>query len=388
MTSKPTTLWSDIDFERDGKQIDWLYLPHSVTRSAYGEIMIPIAVVKRGTGPTVLLMAGNHGDEYEGQIALAKLIRTLEPEQITGRVIILPAANLPAAMAGTRVSPIDGGNLNREFPGNPEGTVTSRIAHYIESVLLPMCDGFHDLHSGGASLQYLPFASMRHSGDADLDRRSLAALRAFAPPIGMIWSFSGAGTYAASAANNRKVANLGGEFGGSGAVDRAGVALVEGGIRRFLAHFGVLSTEDAPPATNATRLMEIKGHHYYVCPRPWAVRARDRPRQRRRRRPIGRARPFYRQSGPRTGALSLQDRRHGDLPARAGPGRALRPPRDRSQLLTIGWRDRGACLGTKRPRPQPLRPVRAMFSMMRRRSSRKIISIGRTLTTEPAISLP
>ena len=34
MTSKPTTLWSDIDFERDGKQIDWLYLPHSVTRSA------------------------------------------------------------------------------------------------------------------------------------------------------------------------------------------------------------------------------------------------------------------------------------------------------------------------------------------------------------------
>ena len=80
MTStKPTTLWSDIDFARDGKQIDWLYLPHSVTRSAYGEIMIPIAVVKRGPGPTVLLMAGNHGDEYEGQIALAKLIRTLEP---------------------------------------------------------------------------------------------------------------------------------------------------------------------------------------------------------------------------------------------------------------------------------------------------------------------
>ena len=58
MTSiKPTTLWSTIDFERDGKQVDWLYLPHSVTRSAYGEIMIPIAVIKRGPGPTVLLMA-------------------------------------------------------------------------------------------------------------------------------------------------------------------------------------------------------------------------------------------------------------------------------------------------------------------------------------------
>ena len=52
-TTKPTTLWSDIDFARDGKQVDWLYLPHSVTRSAYGEIMIPIAVVKRGPGPTL-----------------------------------------------------------------------------------------------------------------------------------------------------------------------------------------------------------------------------------------------------------------------------------------------------------------------------------------------
>ncbi len=235
-----------------------------MTRSAYGEIMVPIAVVKRGPGPTVLLMAGNHGDEYEGQIALAKLIRTLEPEQITGRVIILPAANLPAAMAGTRVSPIDGGNLNREFPGNADGQPTSRIAHYIDSVLLPMCDGFHDLHSGGASLQYLPFASMRHSGDAELDKRSLAALRAFAPPIAIIWAFSGAGTYAASAANARKVANLGGEFGGSGIVDRSGVALVEGGIRRFLAHFGILPKDAAPPAAGSPRLMEIKGKHYYV----------------------------------------------------------------------------------------------------------------------------
>src|SRR5690242_919615 len=68
-TMKPTTLWTEVDFNRDGKQTDWSYLHHSVTRSAYGEIMIPITVVKNGAGPTVLLMAGNHGDEYEGQIA-------------------------------------------------------------------------------------------------------------------------------------------------------------------------------------------------------------------------------------------------------------------------------------------------------------------------------
>ncbi|MBV8564176.1 MAG: succinylglutamate desuccinylase/aspartoacylase family protein [Methylobacteriaceae bacterium] len=265
MTATPrSTLWTDVDFDRDGKQVDWLYLHHSVTRSAYGEIMIPITVIRNGGGRTVLLMAGNHGDEYEGQIALVKLIRELEPEDIKGRVIILPAANLPAAVAGVRVSPLDGGNLNRSFPGDPAGNPTQRIAHYISSVLFPLCDGFHDLHSGGASLQYLPFASMRQSGDADLDRRSLAALTAFAPPIAIVWAYAGAGTYAASAANERKVPNLGGEFGSAGMVDRAGVALVEAGIRRFLAHFGILPKQAAKAAETPTRLMEIKGRHYYV----------------------------------------------------------------------------------------------------------------------------
>ena len=154
---------AEIDYEKDGKQVGWLGLPHSVTRSAYGKIMIPIAVIRNGTGPTVFFQAGNHGDEYEGQIALVKLIRELDPAAIQGRVIVLPAANFPAAMAGTRVSPIDEGNLNRAFPGNPDGTVTQQIAYYIDSVLFPKADLFHDLHSGGSSLQYVPFASM-HEG--------------------------------------------------------------------------------------------------------------------------------------------------------------------------------------------------------------------------------
>ena len=63
-------------------------------------------------------MAGNHGDEYEGQVTMVRLIQDLEASDIKGRVIIMPAANLPAAMNGTRVSPLDAGNLNRAFPGN------------------------------------------------------------------------------------------------------------------------------------------------------------------------------------------------------------------------------------------------------------------------------
>jgi len=121
----------DIDLDGDGKQTGFLRLPHSVHRSAYGWIPIPIAVIGRGAGPRVLLMAGNHGDELEGQVALGRLIRELQPGEVRGHVIILPSANFPAAMAGSRTSPIDGGNLNRSFPGDPGGGPTEQIAYYL-----------------------------------------------------------------------------------------------------------------------------------------------------------------------------------------------------------------------------------------------------------------
>ncbi len=183
-----TRLFSDVDFERNGKQVGWVHMPHSVTRSAYGNISIPIAVFKNGTGPTAFLMAGNHGDEYEGQIALCKLIRTLDPARLQGRVIIMPAANLPAALASARVSPIDQGNLNRAFPGDPDGTPTEQIAYYIDQVIYPITQYHHDLHSGGSSLDYIPFASMRKTNDAQLDARTRGAggvRRAQRPGLGV-----------------------------------------------------------------------------------------------------------------------------------------------------------------------------------------------------------
>jgi predicted deacylase len=137
MARSQSRLTAEIDFDRDGKQHGFIRLPYSVHRSAYGWIPIPVACIKNGDGPRVLLMAGNHGDEYEGQVALGKLIRSLEAEEVRGRIIILPSANFPAAMAGSRTSPLDEGNLNRSFPGDPYGGPTAQIANYIESVLLP-----------------------------------------------------------------------------------------------------------------------------------------------------------------------------------------------------------------------------------------------------------
>jgi len=256
-----TRIWTEIDYNKTGKQVGWLNLPHSVTRSAYGMIAIPIAVVKNGSGPTAFLMAGNHGDEYEGQIALCKLIRALEPAQVQGRVIVMPAANLPAAMAGARVSPIDGGNLNRAFPGDPERGVTQEIAHYIDSVVFPMADLFADLHSGGSSLAYVPFASTNEGPDPAVNRRSLDALTAFGVEYSVVWKHADP-RYSPGAAIKRGIPNIAGEFGGGGSVNRRMLGNVEQGLWRLLKHLEIWDGPTSP--ASSTRYMNVPGIDYHV----------------------------------------------------------------------------------------------------------------------------
>ena len=137
---KDSLISSTIDFQKDGVQHGFLKLPHSHDDSAWGSIVIPITVAKNGEGPTILFTGANHGDEYEGPIALFDLANNINSEDVQGRVIIIPGMNYPAFQAAKRTSPIDGGNMNRVFPGNPEGTITEKIADYFYRILLPLTD--------------------------------------------------------------------------------------------------------------------------------------------------------------------------------------------------------------------------------------------------------
>ncbi len=267
-TAIKSRIWTELDFDKDGKQAGYLHLPHSVTRSAYGTIAIPCAVIRNGKGPSTLLMAGNHGDEYEGQIALCRIMRELQAEDIKGRIIIVPAMNLPAAMAGARVSPIDDLNLNRCFPGNPDGRPTEQIAYYIETVLAPMCQVWVDLHSGGGSLDYMPYAQVIISGDAKLDKLALDCLAAFGSPNSVIQSFSDEKTMANSAAKRNKTVYFGTEAGGCGSVNVDGVKIAYEGTLRILAYLKQLAKDGKrvriPPPPKATRWVEIASRDYYV----------------------------------------------------------------------------------------------------------------------------
>ena len=78
-----TRISTDIDYDRSGKQVSFLRLPYSDNQHAFGFIPIPIAVIANGEGPTVALVAGTHGDEYEGQAILRGLIHELTPASVS-----------------------------------------------------------------------------------------------------------------------------------------------------------------------------------------------------------------------------------------------------------------------------------------------------------------
>ncbi|MDH3450800.1 MAG: succinylglutamate desuccinylase/aspartoacylase family protein, partial [Gammaproteobacteria bacterium] len=183
---KSTPITTDIDYDRQGVQHGHLKLPYSRDDSAWGAIPIPITVVANGNGPTALLTGANHGDEYEGPTALSKLAGDLQPAQINGRVIIVPFMNYPAFLAGRRTSPIDAGNMNRVFPGKPDGSITEKIADYFQRVLLPLSEFVLDLHSGGKTLDFVPFAAAHVLTDAAQQERCVAAMHAFAAPYTMM----------------------------------------------------------------------------------------------------------------------------------------------------------------------------------------------------------
>ncbi|MBR8398504.1 N(2)-acetyl-L-2,4-diaminobutanoate deacetylase DoeB [Burkholderia cenocepacia] len=257
MRASPIT--PTVDFDADGEQHGFLKLPYSRDDSAWGAIMIPVTVVKRGDGPTVLLTGGNHGDEYEGPVALSKLAGSLKAADVTGRVIVVPFMNYPAFRAGCRTSPIDAGNLNRSFPGRPDGTVTEKIADYFQRHLLPLATHVLDIHAGGRTLDFVPFAAIHVLENRDQEARCERAMRAFGAPYSMrMLELDSVGLYDSAAEEAGKVF-VSTELGGGGTSTAASVAIAERGVYGFLAHAGVIAKDviDGNTPRSTTTLLDM-----------------------------------------------------------------------------------------------------------------------------------
>jgi len=238
-----SSLFTDIPFDQDGKHIGYIQAPQSTNTAGWANLFIPLIVIKNGTGPTALLFGGNHGDEYEGPVTLLKLARSIEPDQIHGRIILLPALNTPAVLNNSRLSPVDGRNMNRAFPGLPTDTLTGQIAHYVSSTLMPLADLVVDVHSGGRSMHFLPSANMHRVADPTQMRAMVRLGLAWGAPYVFIYQDVAGGGLLPSYAESLGKITLGTEMGSASQYGPATLRLAFDGLRRVLSEMGILTSD-------------------------------------------------------------------------------------------------------------------------------------------------
>ena len=130
---------------RGQKATGYIAVPTGVDAAA----SIPVIVVNGARpGPVLALVAGSHGTEYASILALQKLAQAADPAELSGTLIILPLINVPSfAQKVSHLNPVDGKNMNRFYPGRPDGTQTERVSWAIAKQVVEKCDYLIDLHA-------------------------------------------------------------------------------------------------------------------------------------------------------------------------------------------------------------------------------------------------
>jgi len=217
--------------------------------------LIPIAdlelpcVEVRGDrdGPRLCLIAGIHGCEYSSIAAVRRFVRGLDPARLAGSVAAVPIVNLPSFWARSPfVTPADGKNLNRCFPGRPEGTYSEVLAHEVFERLIAPSDYLADLHGGDMVEELEPFSLYDASPVEDTAREMAIA---FGLPYVVRLERAGApvsGTTSAAAAAAGIPAVIA-EAGGRGLVEEAVVELFVRGLENVLRRVGMLEGDPEPP---------------------------------------------------------------------------------------------------------------------------------------------
>lgn len=246
---------STISYDKPGQQVGRLQIPRSVNDSAWSNLYVPVVSIANGHGPTVLVTGGVHGDEAEGQIAALNLAREIRPDDVRGRLLIMPCLSPDASREFTRLWP-SGANLNRSFPGSPDGPPDEQLADYLTRAVFPMCDAVCDIHSGGRSMLCLPWSEIHLVEDRRQRAAMIDAMLAWNTDYHFAYiDIAGGGLLVGEAERQGKMA-VGTELGGGGHVTAAIHRLAARGLRNFLRHTGVLAgpletraTLGLPPAT-------------------------------------------------------------------------------------------------------------------------------------------
>ncbi len=137
-----------------GMRSKFAFIPDRSFEASY--LNMPVFVARGLTpGPTLCLTAGIHGDELNGVEIARRVFAQIDPQELRGALITLPAINAQGVRAGNRYLS-DGRDLNRAFPGRAGGSVAALIAHAIFTKVLSHCDALIDLHTASNQRANLP----------------------------------------------------------------------------------------------------------------------------------------------------------------------------------------------------------------------------------------
>ncbi len=218
------------------------------------QTIMPITVIVGASqGPTLLVLSGVHGSEYAPIVASQRLATVFDPSAIAGKVIFVHIANMPAYLGrSVYTSPVDQKNLNRLFPGDPNGSLSDRIAFVLTDQIYPLADAVLDMHSGDGNEDLKPmwvgYYGKAGSKEVVDQSKAMAFAFGFEHIVEFQWELTDTANaiWAGSAAVALGIPSIDVEAGGKNVVDGEAVTAIETGIRRTLAHLN-MTTELHPP---------------------------------------------------------------------------------------------------------------------------------------------
>lgn len=265
---------TQIDFDKPGKHH---YRLAFHLDSSWGYSLVPLTVVNGlrppaagVTPPGLVAFGGTHGNEWEGQVAVKRLCQELDPNEISGRILLLPQLSQSACAANQRISPLDNVNMNRAFPGNPRGTISYRIADFVKSHVFPKVRVVVDMHAGGREGGFALCTSFHPVSDPAQLAEITEVASLFDTPFMLIYSSQMASGLLTDEAEAEGKIAIGGEFGFGEGVNRKGVLHGYEGMQNVLRHYGMLTGKIEkidPLRHSAPRLVDARNLEDYVpCP--------------------------------------------------------------------------------------------------------------------------
>lgn len=220
-------------------------------------VTLPVLQVTGTTsGPSLLILAGVHGDEYEGVETILRLYDSLNPNKVSGAVTLIPTANPLAYRGGTRTTPEDGLNMARVFPGDPEGAPTERLAFHLHHRFIAKASFLLDLHSGGTDYAVAALVGYNHNERTELGRKSRAAAEAFGSNL--LWAHPEiAPGRTISSALQLGIPWLYTETYGGRRVRREDAELFLAGTVRLMRHLGMLQPEAAAEPLEQNEIVTV-----------------------------------------------------------------------------------------------------------------------------------